>query len=411
MSQKHFCCCSLSHDQHHPFNNIVADCCHIIFQYHIQITEFNLENTHHQKTISDYSPQDRIFLREFILSWRFVGRHVKVNQFLSATFSNRKPQLYYVDASWNCTLDNQTFEYLEGVHELHIEGTSLCEYSEEHAFAKLTSVHTLNLRGCEQLSGKGFQYLHNIHTLNLEDCSGIQMCHMRHIVGVKSLSLKNISQVNDATLRLLSGAILELNLTGCPLITDNGLSHLTQVKRLDISASSGARIPEPTDASLKHLGPQLIHLNIAGNMTITIETFKQLHNVQELHLSRCFSVTDAFFSVLPHHLRKLNVDHVHTLSNEALGFFHALESLSVRCCTGITVDGIKHMRGLKFLDIRRSGVVFGENNIGREFLRQFFSSQHPFLSLSLPNHDTDHTLFNIHVFIVDEVDGKLEYRG
>jgi len=134
------------------------------------------------------------------------------------------------------------------VQQLHAAGMSSLEVLEIAfcggisdqctTFIKFPKLHTLSVRGCQQITGSTLSELVDVplHTLdisctNVRD-AGIQCLMM--LTGITSLSIAHLRISNGSLFRLRNLELLHhLDLSGCELITPRGLSYLLALYQLD----------------------------------------------------------------------------------------------------------------------------------------------------------------------------------
>ncbi len=207
--------------------------------------------------------------------------------------------------------------------------------------SKLTSLSSLNLRGCK-ITDTGLAYvakLTSLSSLNLDWCTKITDAGLAHLSKLTLLSSLNLSMcytITDAGLAHLSKLTLlsSLNLCYCENITDAGLAHLSKLTLLSSLYLSGCK--NISDAGLAHLSTLtlLSSLGLYNCTRITdtgLDHLSKLTLLSSLYLYRCYKITDAGLA----HLSKLTL----------------LSSLYLNSCYQITDAGLAHLATLTFLTL------------------------------------------------------------
>lgn len=186
----------------------------------------------------------------------------------------------------------------------------------------LSTIESLNLRGCYKLTDSSFSYLLN-----------------RKLSSLTSLNISLCKQITDNTLSTISEnlpSLTSLNISGCSNVTGNGIlsisSTLTNLKVLKMR-------------SLRHLTDECIQY-ITGKSYLKIPGLLQL---EILDLQDCQRIKDdSLFNISETltHLKCLNLNFCNEITDHGLlhlSCMPSLQGLSLRLCSNIGDLGIAHL--------------------------------------------------------------------
>uniref|UniRef100_A0A7S1PH95 Uncharacterized protein n=1 Tax=Percolomonas cosmopolitus TaxID=63605 RepID=A0A7S1PH95_9EUKA len=227
----------------HPLHNLVRDTIPIIFEDFIQpVTD----------SFHKFSDCDLEFFGSFVRCWQF-SPHVNVKSFLrrirrDAETPSRPP--FYIDASRNMTIDNETFTFFRHVRELNISFASFAQYNSS-VFSNLRGIHTLRAANNNRLTDEACTHLRGIQCLSIELCTSLTDHAFENFHGIKSLCMANLqtsSVTNQAFLQLRG--IQKLDMSNCvqATITDDALRNIVGIRELDISNCN-----QFTDSAMTHI--------------------------------------------------------------------------------------------------------------------------------------------------------------
>lgn len=177
----------------------------------------------------------------------------------------------------------------------------------------------------------------NLEILDLSGCDLLTnegLAHVPQLQNLKALNLAECEEITNAGLAPLSGLqnLKHLNLTDCERITNVGLAHFAEfpsLTRLNLSGCSNI-----SNSGVAHLSgcPGLEHLSLSGCWKITNVGLAHLEHLllNSLNLSRCEKITNAGLAA---HLSKLQ----------------SLEYLNLSGCWKITDAGLPSLNPLQNL--------------------------------------------------------------
>ncbi len=229
------------------------------------------------------------------------------------------------------------------------------------ALGGLTHLEELGLTGCDGIDDAGLgalASLKGLRRLKLSFCE-----HVGDAVGQLTAELPALreldvraTRIGDATLRRLAeqGVLEVLDVGGCDLVTDAGLTALASLKlrELTVESSSGgglAGLPVTLErlelsCSARRQELRSIHLRSLGRLTA----------LRELRLARVRRMSDDILDVLASlpHLAELTIREATRLTPaavHAVAEAPALRSLSFQGCPGVS--------GAPFGELARSGAL------------------------------------------------------
>ena len=151
-------------------------------------------------------------------------------------------------------------------------------------------LHTVNMSECSNVTDAAFVHLHGIHTLYMRGCNQVTIADAAfvHLPGIHTLDMFNCYQVTitDAAFVHLHG-IHALYMSGCnqAAITDAAFVHLRGIHTLYMSGCNQATI---TDAAFVHLrGIHTLDMSDCNQMTITNAALIHLAGIKSLSTMRC----------------------------------------------------------------------------------------------------------------------------
>ncbi len=301
----------------------------------------------------------------------------------------------------------------------------------------LTTLHTLNLNGCEQLTDAGLSHLKGLTALQkldffkCEHLTDAGLAHLKSLTKIKSLTLGGCKRLTDAGLIHLGTltALQTLDLSGCNQLTDSGLAHLiglTALQSLDLGGCvnltdvglahlkslsalntlSLSCCMHLTNAGLAHLigltALQTLDLNSTSITDAGLAVLKELSALRSLDLS-CASITDAGLAHLKDltGLQSLSLmrnwfdSEDRHLTNAGLANLKRMTSLKSLALVGydqITDAGFAHLKSLTFLeslDLTHSSIT----DVGLAHIQDFTALQS--LDLTYCEHLTDAGLVHL----------------
>ncbi|MFK7059685.1 leucine-rich repeat domain-containing protein [Flavobacterium oreochromis] len=212
-------------------------------------------------------------------------------------------KLEYLDLSFNPISDFKEIKKLINLKRLELYGTNLNINSSLDFLQSLENLEHLNIGYTELTSIQGIENLNKLKTLILRDSKIKSFKDLPKMPNVTYLDLYNSDLFYDSGLESL--AVFEnlkaLNLSGCPILTTQGLGKLTRLEQLFLEDT---RVEEVVSLeslkNLKLLSLSNTHLytiqgleglenlrliNLAHNDVITeIECLQGLKNVEIIHL-------------------------------------------------------------------------------------------------------------------------------
>ena len=231
--------------------------------------------------------------------WKNVEAKLHLNQYIPSLF----PSLF-----------------IRGIKKIQI--LSLKKNIRYLVLQSLTSIESLNLRGCYKLTDSSFTYLLN-----------------QQLTSLTSLNISLCKQITDNTLSTISANLLSLtslNISGCSNVTGNGIlsiaSNLTNLKILKMR-------------SLRHLTDECIQY-ITGTSYLSVPGLLKL---EVLDLQDCQRIKDdslANISATLTHLKCLNLNFCNEITDHGLlhlSTMSSLRELSLRLCSNIGDLGIAHL--------------------------------------------------------------------
>mmetsp|Transcript_17075 Transcript_17075/g.47662 ORF Transcript_17075/g.47662 Transcript_17075/m.47662 type:complete len:834 (-) Transcript_17075:392-2893(-) len=220
------------------------------------------------------------------------------------------------------------------------------------ALAGLTRLSTLNLAQCVHITDRGLclvaDNMPSLAHLNISGCVQVTDVGLSHLPRLRHLEVLEIPwclKVTDnglAALRPLHSTLRSLNISGCQLVTEAGVSILrdftllTQLTLLHLGYAN----PAVTDTTLSSLCTlsQISNLSLSGLQLNTIRVTD--------HGVRC--IVSSFPMLTQLNLMWLNITDA---GCALLSGIPALRSLSLRGCHCITAAGVAHLAVLTQLEL------------------------------------------------------------
>ena len=242
------------------------------------------------------------------------------------------------------------------LQQLHL---GYCGISDESLLfiAGLSSLQLLDLTDCEitNVGVDKLQPLIHLEVLILGSCSKITTLKpIRHLQKLTKLDVSDCSRLNDHGLLFIGTLtnLLELNLSGCYLLSDNlpFLGQLKKLKRLTLSYCSAIATHAP-----QHIGQllELTLLDVSGTSISNtgLKFLGSMKTLKCLNLSDCSEITDEGLYHIQGlcNLRYLNVNLCCSITDWGLSFIAALPELyclDVGLCSEITDAGLESVLSL-----------------------------------------------------------------
>jgi hypothetical protein len=219
---------------------------------------------------------------------------------------------------------------------------------------QLDRLEDLCLSFCNVTHLRALSALHNLQRLDLGGCGDVDdesLCDIQHLGQLRELSLMNCVKVSRVDSLATLKALQNLNLTNCHVINIRPLSALLDLQTLNVAncylLHQLCVVPNLTSLNLNYCQAadfdaatlvqmsKLRELYLAGAGMPDLSLLHPLENLQTLHLSTCYRLTDdKLFSL-------------HMLTS--------LTRLDLYECEGLTARGLrKLMRALPLLEITGS---------------------------------------------------------
>ncbi|KAJ1098463.1 hypothetical protein NDU88_003574, partial [Pleurodeles waltl] len=208
-----------------------------------------------QTKVKDYGMIDYLESASLFLTHLSLNQTGITEKTLSI-LSQRVPQLRVLSIKQTHVIDVSALRRLKSLHTLHIDNTCISEDSLQ-AFISHPAISTLTLSGVQSVDGNRM----------LQLISGLNLVH---------LVLPSRHTVTDTGLSFLCNlqGLLELDLTDYSRISDEGVKHLTHLKRLKKLSLCNTLL---TDAGLPHL----------QNLTDLEDLCLDRTNITSIGVSRC----------------------------------------------------------------------------------------------------------------------------
>jgi len=214
--------------------------------------------------------------------------------------------LYFVDVSYNYELDNDTFAYFRGVHELHLDrgeygyvgyhsGRRIAyrdAFFTSEAFENLRGIHTLSMRRCDHIQDEAFINLRGIQILCMDHCHSITDAAFESLRGIHTLTLVGCSQdtITDTAFESLRGIkTLDLSGMGQWSISDKAFENLIGIERIVMCGSHTKHsyhpfLPTISDKAFAYLrGAQELTLELYSQSESSIHNLTRVYNLAQIH--------------------------------------------------------------------------------------------------------------------------------
>ena len=287
-------------------------------------------------------------------------RHLDLSGCITVTTSGLRPVLMHMRRLdrldlWNCmSLRSDSLEVLScpersgmclNLRELNLRGCHGIDDGVFQHIAALRKLEVLDMRSCEQISGRSIGLLRGtrLRHLNLKSCFGVKdLTGIARIASLEVLNLSDCWQLHVHQLECLSSLsnLLELDLSTCRNICNDsgrGIPALSHMKRLvSLSLHHCERLGEGALSSLAG-HPRLRCLDISRCSSLPSSDLKYLWNVASL--------------------RRLKASHCSWSGCSALrsvGPIKSLEELYLQGCpnlVGTSLEPLKRLENLKFLSL------------------------------------------------------------
>ena len=161
--------------------------------------------------------------------------------------------------------------------------------------------------------GKGIDLMNGLHTINLYNCPYPLDIHLIHFSKIININITFCHQITDNGIKYLKNCRV-LNLCGCTDITGKNLELLEKLHTINLDLCNFV-----TDENIRSL-TKLSSLSVEKCFRITDDSVLYLSNLTTLVLKNCIEITDKS---------------VQKLAN--------IHKLDLSGCTKITDDGVKHL--------------------------------------------------------------------
>ena len=226
------------------------------------------------------------------------------------------------------------------------------------ALSALHNLQSLSLQGNPQITDvSALAKLTSLHSLDLRLCQVTNLLPLENLTSLKVLRLDNTKNT-DATLVILCTSLKSLQtleISGHDLSDVSPLAKLTSLQSLDLSGNGTI-----TDASPLTALRNLTFLNLSRNTRITnLSVLAGLHKLETLDLSECNQVTDWVALALANlrSLTSLNLMRTNITNLSLLAGLHKLKTLDLSGCIQITdMSQLIALRNLTSLKLSNNGV-------------------------------------------------------
>ena len=229
------------------------------------------------------------------------------------------------------TLDNVNFAPFRSL--LHLDITE--SHLHDAAFALLTSLHTLKVSFCTQITDELFMCFPHLHTLDITGCLQITdaaFTRSPFLLSLRSFRMDYCTLTDNAIARMKNLDLLSAR--GVKKITDASVATLTQLTWLSMSGDSVGI----TDAAFACLF-SLRSLSLSNCTHLTNAMFVQLRYLLYLDISGCTGlITDAAFASLSF-LVVLDMSQcsLHFITNAVFAHLRSLRRLYMEFCKQPTI--------------------------------------------------------------------------
>jgi hypothetical protein len=135
--------------------------------------------------------------------------------------------LKYVSLRCCHTVADEAFAYMPNLLSLSIEGIS---YLTDKSLSYAPMLECLDVAGCTGITTEGIASLRHLTSLDMPRAPNI---HKRALASLDKLKHLTCDNLVDSDCTFLPASLESLSLSGCPLLTDAGLTHLSKCSRLD----------------------------------------------------------------------------------------------------------------------------------------------------------------------------------
>ncbi|KAK9917700.1 hypothetical protein WJX75_007317 [Coccomyxa subellipsoidea] len=197
----------------------------------------------------------------------------------------------------------------------------------------------------------------HIYDLKLSDCSGVEDGWLRHLARspLQNVSLAACSEISDIGVGHLAHhwRLIRLDLSHCPLITNDGLQHvkgLTNLRDLSLERCEGlSSLSALTDMS------KLTSLNLKGCSGVSgLRHLSGLKQLEDLDMGWCSGITDADVKALASLTAITGLQLSRTLVADsgifALRSLSRLQCLGLAGCSGISNGAVGSVSALTSLE-------------------------------------------------------------
>jgi hypothetical protein len=295
--------------------------------------------------------------------------------------------LFNVDFSYRYRLTDAFLEPLAGtIHTLNMDGCNLVTGA---AFVHLRGIHTLDMSHCkqetitddalthldgisgldisycDQITDAAFAHFAGLDALGMASCRSVKSETLLHLKGIRRLDISYCDQIQGKHLAELTG-LRQLKMRNCSQLGDDTLSHLVNLQELDMSMFRLRDPPFIRGESFRQL-TQLHTLRMGGCTSVRPDNLRHLAKVHTLDISRCEHISDSAF-VHFGNIRVLRMEACNqkSITDKAFEHLAKVRVLSMLDCNQktITGKGFRHMKEIELLMCRC---------IGTERSNQFFA--------------------------------------
>jgi hypothetical protein len=232
---------------------------------------------------------------------------------------------------------------------------------------QFTEMHTLCLSGCYSVTDDALGWLTNLNLISLDigGCDRVTDHGLGHLSHMR-LKYLNIRQCHDVTdygiAKLKRMPLGTLYMHWCRKITDKAFKHMENMPLTSLDVSECRNINFPTEVldELANLPLRRLDLSFCDvTDDILAELVTRLPGLTQLALSGCSGITDEGIAHLKtlQQLTSLDVSGCRNITDTALGHLSSmpLENLNITRCYHITDYGIEELKRLPLQTIAMKG--------------------------------------------------------
>jgi hypothetical protein len=242
-------------------------------------------------------------------------------------------------------------------------------------FKNLRNINHLNMSGCVNITNENLQFDKiwiNLKELNISRCPQITNIVLKQIAlanqaygnpgtRIQKLNISECIHISDMTFVTNFSNMLELNISGCPMISENQIIQLIKYTKNKIDISNCKQL---TDKGLEKIfikgaseTERCKNINISNCNQITDMGLKYLigsdqcqsctiNDTNTLNISGCTKITDIGLKYLTSHRK-----HNHSQDGASFETLPLIHTLNIDGCTNITDVGLNHLSHMKELSV------------------------------------------------------------